>query len=405
MIKRTIIEYLKKYHFKYKKMVFLTGPRQVGKTTLAKSLLMQRGSGKLYYDWDDFTTRKRIAKNPYFFNEDIEQYKIKKPMLVFDEIHKYHKWKNYLKAVSDTYKDDISIFVTGSAKMDIFKKGGDSLFGRYFQYNLYPLSVGELCGNKNIPKIEKLLDNLPFKNCGDVCDSLFSFNGFPEPFITQKNNFLVRWRNERKRLIIREDIRDISALRQIAGLEKLMELLPAKIGSMLSINSLREDLEVAFETVKLWLNLLTYTHYIFSVRPYEKSLVRSIKKETKVYFWDWSELDKDGYKFENFIACHLQKTVALYNDFGLGDLDLNFIRDKQKREVDFLVTAKNEPVYLIEAKLNDLVPSANLIYFMGKLDIKKGYQIVNIKKYFKVHQTQNGFVYVISADQFLPGLL
>ncbi len=405
MISRIYYNFLIKYHFPHKKLLLLVGPRQVGKTTLSKMFLSKFKSEKLYYNWDNINIRKKIVKNPYFFLEDIEKFKIATPVIVFDEIHKFPDWKNYLKGIFDSFGEDITFIITGSARLDIYKKGADSLIGRYFLYKLFPLTIGELLKNFNLDNIETIFTDFEYSERNEtVHQSLFSTNGFPEPYLKQRDNFLLRWAQNRKKIIFNEDIRDLTNIRNISLIEMLVELIPERIGSILSINSIREDVNVSFNTLKNWLNVLERLYYIFSITPYAKRITRSIIKENKIYLWDWSEIEEESIKFENYVAAHLKKFIEFFNDFGIDTLQLHFLRDKEKREVDFLICRKNKPLYLIEVKNNDITPSKNLIYFMNKLNLKKGFQIVNKPDVYEVKKTGSGFIYILSASSFLSNL-
>ncbi len=403
MIERLLIRFLLKYHFTHKKLLFLVGPRQIGKTTLSKFFLKKFNSEQLYYNWDNIVIRKRLLNDPYFFMEDIEKYQVEKPLVVFDEIHKFPNWKNYLKGIYDTYSDKIDFFITGSAKLDIYKKGADSLVGRYFLYKLLPLTVGELVGKFKQPdNLNDIFNSISSSKIAvSTHNALFNTSGFPEPFLKQDKSFLLRWSNNRKNLISNEDLRDLTNIKNVSLIELLIELIPERIGSIFSINSLREDIEVTFNTLKNWMDILERLYYIFSVPPYHKSIKRGIHKEKKIYLWDWSEVENEAIKFENYIAVHLKKFVEFFNDFGLDTLKLYFIRDKNKREVDFLICRKNKPLWLIEVKNNDTTPSNNLSYFMNILNIKKGFQIVNRPDFHQVKRTNTGFIHILSAADFL----
>ncbi|MCG2726127.1 MAG: AAA family ATPase [Elusimicrobia bacterium] len=401
MIKRNIGENIKSILKKHNKMMFISGPRQAGKTTLAKSLLKASGQG-LYFNWDIIKDQKKLIKDPYFF-EKISRVPSKKSLIVFDEIHKYAKWKNYLKGVYDGYGDEFLFIATGSGRLNLFKKGGDSLLGRYFSLQLFPLSLGEIIGNKPNWKAFKKQLAAPFsrRDSRKIYERLLKYSGFPEPFSKNDEEFYNMWFQERKTLLIREDIRNAYAIREISNIEVLSNVLPEKIGAPLSINSLREDIKVSFDSIKSWFLILEQFYYLFRIQPFSKSIARALKKEPKIYLYDWVEINNDASRFENIIAFHLYKAVNLWRSLGQANTNLFYIRDKEKREADFLITEKNNPFLLIECKLNDEMLSENLAVFQRKLKIPVAIQLVNKKNVCKKLK-QNGFTqWILSADKFL----
>jgi len=406
MISRNIEDLVLQILNSYNKICFISGPRQSGKTTFLKMILerFQQGS---YINWDIINHQKKIIKDPYFFeneNRDLQE----RFLVVFDEIHKYKDWKNYLKGCYDGYKDEFNFLVTGSGRLDLFKKGGDSLFGRYFALNLFPFTLGELENKKFISwdEFEQiLLNGFEFKSFKTTYEQLWNFSGFPEPFLKNNIEFYNIWANERKKTVIKEDIRDAYYIKDISNIEILSTLLPFKVGSPLSINSIREDLNVAFDSIKKWLLILEQFYYIFTVKPYSKSLPRAIKKENKVYLYDWVEIEDNAAKFENLVALHLYKTITLWTQTGKGNFDLYYLRDKEKREVDFLVNKDNQLLFLVEVKLNDTDLSKNLLYFQEKLKVPYAIQVVSKSGVLKKLKRNNYVQYMISADNFLYYLL
>jgi len=406
MISRNIEDLVLQILNSYNKICFISGPRQSGKTTFSKMILerFQQGS---YINWDIINHQKKIIKDPYFFeneNRDLQE----RFLVVFDEIHKYKDWKNYLKGCYDGYKDEFNFLVTGSGRLDLFKKGGDSLFGRYFALNLFPFTLGELENKKFISwdEFEQiLLNGFEFKSFKTTYEQLWNFSGFPEPFLKNNIEFYNIWANERKKTVIKEDIRDAYYIKDISNIEILSTLLPFKVGSPLSINSIREDLNVAFDSIKKWLLILEQFYYIFTVKPYSKSLPRAIKKENKVYLYDWVEIEDNAAKFENLVALHLYKTITLWTQTGKGNFDLYYLRDKEKREVDFLVNKDNQLLFLVEVKLNDTDLSKNLLYFQEKLKVPYAIQVVSKSGVLKKLKRNNYVQYMISADNFLYYLL
>jgi len=389
----------------YGKMAFLSGPRRVGKTTLSHQL-QRNFSHSLYFNWDIITDQKRLLKNPYFFAESDRD--PSKPFLVIlDEIHKYARWKNYLKGAFDGYRQDFRFLVTGSGRLDLFKKGGDSLMGRYMGVPLFPLTVGELAGRlPSWTQFNALLLTPPAadKATETAYRSLFGFSGFPEPLVKADMRFYNAWFQERKSLLVREDIRSASNIKEISLLEILSHLIPEKVGAPLSVNSLKEDVGVAHETIRDWLLLLEQFYYMFRVLPFTGSLARTLKKEAKVYLYDWVEVPQDSFRFENLVALHLHKAVQTWRAMGEGDIRLHFVRDKEKREVDFLLVEGNRPVCLIECKLSELDFAPALSYFQNKLKVPTAVQLVHRSGICRKTSRDGATQWVISADRWLAML-
>ena len=402
MIPRTLATGAVEILNRYDKMAFVSGPRQVGKTTFAKRL-QKDFSQSLYFNWDVITDQKRLLKNPYFFES--EDRDVAKPfLLVLDEIHKYARWKNYLKGAYDRYHPEFRFLVTGSGRLDLFKKGGDSLLGRYLGLPLFPLSVGEISGHR--PSWNEFQENLqnppPIKSeTRAAYRTLFEFSGFPEPWTKGGLTFYNMWFQERKSLLVREDIRGASAIREISLLEALSHAIPDRVGAPLSINALKEDIGVAFETAREWLLLLEQFFYLFRLRPFSGSLSRSLKKEAKAYLYDWVEIPDAPIRFENMVALHLHKAVRTWRALGAGDLDLFYVRDKEKREVDFLITEKMRPLCLVECKSSDTSFAPALVYFQEKLQVPTAVQLVHSGDICRKTAHNGKTQWIISADRWL----
>lgn len=373
------------------KMVFIGGARQVGKTTLAKNIISKKFKASNYYNWDFPPDRRKITKF---------EFPGESGLLIFDEIHKYKKWKTTIKGLFDTYKEKYKILVTGSARMNIFRKGGDSLQGRYHYYNLHPFSLAEML---NIEKKILPIEELPIQSnyYPNEIEMLLKFGGFPEVLIKQNSRVLRRWHNEKLERLFREDIRDVENIRDINSMKLLGDLLPAKAANPLSINAIREDLEVSHRAITSWLSILEHFYYHFRIYPFHFSKIRSIKKEPKLYLTDWSEVEDEGARFENLIASHLLKFVEYIKQSEGYNINLNYLRTVDKKEVDFFVSIDNKPWFAVEAKLNDSVPSPNLFYFKERLNIPFTFQV--IKK--TDTDIMKNDVRVISADKFLTGLV
>lgn len=366
------------------KFVFLAGPRQVGKTHLAKEILKKR-EGR-YYNWDLTEDRQQILSKGFLHDR----------FAVLDELHKYHRWKNFIKGIYDKYHEQLKIIVTGSARLDVYRKGGDSLFGRYFLFHLHPLSVGEIRSSQNIPEPNLLLNPSLSSTPADIFQTLFRFGGFPEPFYAATEERHTRWSLQRNEVLIREDLRDLTQVQLLSLVEHLLLLLPERIGSVLSVNSLKEDLQVAYNTVQSWLLILERLYVVFMLKPYSRKIQRTVHKEKKLYLWDWSQIKDEGGRFENLIASHLWKAVHIWRDLGIGNFDLFFLRDRDRREVDFCLTKDHRPWALIEAKFSETKPDESLIYYSNRFGIP-GLQVVAKSG---VDQKREG-IRIVSADRWL----
>lgn len=374
---KRIYDALIQEHFKrYGQMLFLSGPRRVGKTTLGlkgKSLT----ENFVYYNWDNPEHRRIIiiGSEQIAINLNLHQLQFKrniKPIIVFDEIHKYSKWKNFLKGFYDTYGDRVHIIVTGSSKLNVFKRGGDSLMGRYFPYRIHPFSVAE-CINTQLRKQEickpKMIKQQLFQ-------ALFEFGGFPEPLIKKDKKFFNRWQRLRKEQLFREDIRDLTRIQESSQIEVLAEFIYQQAGQLVNYTNLANKVNVSVDTIRRWFETLNYFYYCFSIQPWTKNISRSLLKEPKVYLWDWSNISDIGAKAENFVASHLLKAVHFWTDYGFGNYNLYFLRDKEKREVDFIVTKNNKPWFLVEAKYSSNSSlSKSLFVFQKQTNAPHAFQV------------------------------
>jgi uncharacterized protein len=364
----------------HKQMLFLAGPRQVGKTTL--SMKTQSLTDHFtYLNWDNLDHRSLILEGPAHIAQIIGLQKlfVRKPILILDKIHKYSSWKTFLKGFYDTYKDQVAVIITGSSKLDVYKRGeGDSLMGRYFPFRIYPLSVAE-CLRTDVSPME-ISPPQPIDN--EKYQALIKFGGFPEPFISHSEAFSRRWQSLRREQLIRGDIRDLSRIQEISQLEILAELLKHQVGQRVNFTNLANKVKVSVDTIRRWMEILYQFYYCFLIRPWTNNVTRSLIKEPKVYLWDWSVVLDKGQQFENFIACHLLKAIHFWNDRGLGDYGLYFIRDREKREVDFLITKDSKPWFLVEAKTGDNANlSKHLEYFQTQLQASHAFQVVNDMNY------------------------
>lgn len=376
------------------KMVFIGGARQVGKTSLARYIAENHFRSYDYLNWDSRDDRKNILQS---------QFKGDAAIVLFDEIHKYKDWKNYLKGQFDKHKGDFKILVTCSARLDVYRRGGDSLMGRYYYYRLHPFSIAEFLERKN--EIVPLKEMAFLESSQETKEALgvtLKFGGFPEPLLKQSEKELRRWHNQRVERLVKEDIRDMENIRELSLLQVLVDILPAKVGSLLSLNSLREDLSVAHKTVSNWMDVLERFYYHFRIYPFHHKKIKSLKKEPKLYLWDWSEVpDNSGGRLENIVASHLLKLCHFLNDTEGYKADLYFLRDIEGREVDFLVTEGGKPWFAVEVKSTSKEISKNLAYFGGRLEIPFLYQVVSENDV----DIRKDTIRIISLDRFLVSLV
>lgn len=404
---RRVLDWALSGEFLQGRMAFISGPRQVGKTTAIQRFLAEQGQKQLYYNWDTPTVKRRYAQNPLFFIEDLPAERLRS-WVALDEIHKYPKWKNILKGYYDEWRGKIDFVITGSARLDLFRKSGDSLVGRYFLFRMLPLGIREVGGGSPSQLEEwfpgKEIEAIPASSpeVSEATENLLHLTGYPEPFSVAQQSFYIRWQENHISLILREDLRDLTKITQIRKLETLLYLLPERIGSPLSLNSLRQPLESAHGSIRLWLDALKLVYLVFSISPWTSQLSRSILKEEKYYFWDWGMAGEGGSRFENFVAVQLQRAVASWNERGKGIFKLHYLRTKDGREVDFAVADRKRVFLLVEAKEQETTLSKSLSLFQEKLQPALAIQVVN-RKGFCVQKGKG--LYVMGADRlfsFLP---
>ena len=338
------------------KMVFLGGPRQVGKTTFSKSLIAAQGSGR-YFNWDFDADRSAMMQNKWAASDRL---------LVFDEVHKYPKWKNWVKGIYDVQNAQHAILVTGSARLDVYRQGGDSLLGRYHYWRLHPFTIEERPAGVTPEQ---------------ALDRLMRVGGFPEPFIANDERQARRWRNARIDRVLQEDIRDLESIKNIQNLRLFLDLLRQRAGGLVVLSNLANDVQISPATAKTWLAALERMYLCFAIYPYTQASARAIQKPPKVYFYDNADvvLDKfgnTGPRFENLVAAHLLKRLNLLEDRDGHRCQLAYIRDKEGREVDFAILVDGELRELIEVKSSDDAISPALRYYKNRLNPPRCTQIV-----------------------------
>ncbi len=358
----------------YRQMVFLSGPRQVGKTTTARTVAQALGE-YYYFSWDRQTDRAAILAGPDAVAERMGLHRLRSvpPVCVLDELHRYGKWKGFLKGLFDSYPDAVRILATGSARLDVFRAGGDSLMGRYFPYRMHPLSLAEISAPSRVPLEGPAPPTFPPP---DALPTLIRFGGFPEPFLRQEDRFWRRWRRLRTQQLLREDLRDLSGIRQLGQVEMLANLLRARVGQLVSYTSLANSINASVDSVRRWIDMLERLYWCFSVRPWHRNVARALRKEPKYFLWDWSQVEDAGARLENLVASALLKSVHAWTDLGAGEYGLYFIRDKEKREVDFVVTRDGDPWFLVEVKSSSSARlSPHLVRFQKATGAPHAFQV------------------------------
>ncbi len=321
------------------KIILLSGPRQSGKTTLAK--MLNKSFDYLNFD----NSEHRLAFNEKTWDRN-------KKLVVFDELHKMKNWKTWLKGIYDTEGLKPHIVVTGSARLDLHRKAGDSLAGRFFAYRLHPLDMKE---------IEKQLKP---KNITQVMNMLLEVGGFPEPYLKGSSKYYKRWKKTHLDIILKQDLIDLENVREITSIETLIQLLRKSVGSTISYSSLARDLQCSDKTVKKWITLLENMYVIFKVLPFHKNVARAVLKAPKIYFYDTGQvLGNRGTKLENLVACALLKELHFRQDCIGEESKLHFLRTKDGEEIDFLLVINEKPHMMIEVKLSDEKPSSSFRFF------------------------------------------
>lgn len=357
------------------KIVLLSGPRQVGKTTLARQL----DPGAVYLNFDAAEDRAILKK---------QEWPRSAPLIIFDELHKMKGWKSYIKGIYDTQGVSPGLLVTGSARLETYRKGGDSLAGRFLAHRLHPLTVKELC---------KVQSAKP----ADALERLLKFGGFPEPFLKADETFARRWRRSLADAVLRQDLLDLESVRDLKSIELLLDLIRSRVGSRFSYASAQRDLQVSIPTVRRWLQILENLFLIFPVRPYHKNIARSLLKEAKYYLFDAGAVaGEPSARLENLVALALLRELNAMEDELGHSASLHYLRDKEKREVDFLAVVDQKPVLMVEVKWGDDSFSPSLAHFHRFLPKTKAVQVVHQLK----RRKSSGALDMLACDEFLAGM-
>lgn len=334
-----------------KKMVILGGPRQVGKTTLSLNFIEPASeTNSAYLNWDFIEDRTELLGGRLPAHQGL---------IILDEIHKYKEWRNLIKGFYDKNKSKIKFLITGSARLDFYLRGGDSLMGRYHFYRLHPLSLWEVSNSPGTTELNRLL----------------KFGGFPEMYLAQEEKVWKKWQRVRVSRVIKDDLLSLEQVKEVSQVELLASLLVGRIASVLSLNSLREDLSCSHEAVSRWVQILENVYYCYRISPFTGSLVNLLKKDQKLYLWDWSVSLDEGAKFENLVASNLLKYCHYHEDVEGDNMKLQFIRDKEGREVDFIVIKNNKPLFAVECKSGEKGLSKHIPYFAKRTNIPIFYQV------------------------------
>jgi len=378
------------------KMVLLAGPRQCGKTTVARQLL-DATSGH-YYNWDVAADRRAIQK------AELDE---ASPLWVFDELHKFGRWRNWLKGQYDVHHERHRILVTGSARLDDYRRGGDSLQGRYHAHRLHPFTLSEVL---QLPAPEKwdsvpLLGRTPPAGAQEALDALLQLGGFPEPFLKGSDRAAARWRHEYGDRLVREEVRDLERVRELERMELLYDRLPEIVGSVLSINNLREDLEVSFKTVDSWVAIFERLYSCFRLAPFGPPRIKAVRKGQKLYLWDWARVENASARFENLVGLHLLRFQHWCEDVEGARVEIRYFRNVVGKEVDFLILKNRVPWIAVEVKEGDQSLSDGLRYMLERVSIPYAFQISHRgTKDYRVPDIGKSFVRVMPAAGFLTNL-
>ncbi|MDI7261857.1 MAG: AAA family ATPase [Thermodesulfobacteriota bacterium] len=394
-------------------MVFLAGPRQVGKTRLAKHWLEKKECSPLYFNWDDVSTRKAYVTSNRFFESPTRSLGIRDPWIVFDEIHKRNRWRDILKGVYDVFGDEFRFLITGSARLDIFRRSGDSLVGRYNLFHMMPFNIGEIAGlpkgvsflaekspHKLSKNFEGQISNKISASVEEAYQHLWWYGPFPEPFLKQNERFSRKWHQDYLSLVIHEELKDITKIVELDKVENLLFLMPSRIMAPLSMANLAGELEVAHTTVKVWLEQLKRLYLLFPVAPWVKKVPRGLRREKKWYFLDWYYVTEEPGRLENMVATYLYRVCLTLTDMGLGNYQLYYLRTLDKQEIDFIVEVDRKPVLAVEVKLNDTQLSRTLQnrhkWFPDSPTL--GVQVVNRREILQKYPNNT---WVMSVERFL----
>ena len=405
MLNRLLYRNLWRELTREKRMVFLAGARRVGKTTLGQ-MIGQSYPNHVYMNWEIPEDRTRMIRNPTFF-EEVERRDESTPFVMFDEINRHRGWRKYLKGAYDRVEGDYQFLAAGSSRLDYPQRRGDSLAGRYYLLHLWPFTQAEL-GGANL-KPEAFFDNPQLvsmerhSELRTLWQTLSEQSGFPEPFLSGRKTSYRRWSAAYAEQLIREDIRDLTAVKGISELETLYHLLPAQVGRLLSVPGLAQGLQVAYNTIRSWLMTLQRFFVVFSLSPWSQDIPRAIREGEKIYLWDVPRVRDAEARFENMVGLELCRAVSNWNEMGYGRFSLNFIRTKDQQEVDFVLSDDGRPVLLVDARAQEHQPSAALMKFQAALKVP-AVQLVQAAEGYRRVSNEDQSILIAPACQYLAGL-
>ena len=374
-----------------RQMAFVSGPRQVGKTT-CRQPVTSISTGTMPIQADDPADGRWLSRRR-------RPTSCSPPVLILDELHKHAE--ALLKGFFDTYGDRVRILVTGSSRLDIYRRGGDSLMGRYLLYRMHPWSVGELLRPHVPDRIVQPPEPIDEEEWQALCDH----GGFPEPFLRRDLRFSRRWRSLRQDQLSREDLRDVAHVQDLGAMETLMASLAERSSHQLVYAALANEINVSVDTVKRWIDILGRLHYGFTIRPWFKNVTKALRKEPRWFLRDWSGVADPGDRAETMVGCHLLKAVEGWTDLGFGDFELRYLRDKAKREVDFVVVRDRQPWFLVEVKRSDTTLSPALAHFQAQTRAAHAFQVVMELPFQPVDAFAQARPCVVPAKTLLSQLL
>ena len=382
---------------RHRQMALVSGPRQVGKTTACRAV------ADAYLNWDNMDERRLLLKGPAAIANAVglDRLRARQPVAVIDELHKHSKWKGLLKGLFDTYGDRAKWIVTGSSRLDVFRRGGDSLMGRYLLYRVHPWTVAECLR----PEITEKAIRPPREIDEGDWRALVVHGGFPEPFLKRDPRFTNRWRSLRHEQLSKEDLRDVTRVQELGAIEVLMRVLEERSAQQMVYSNLATEIGVAVDTIRRWIDLLGRLHLGFLVRPWFRNVTKSLRKEPKWFLRDWSGIADEGARAETLVACHLLKATEGWTDLGLGHYELRYLRDKLKREVDFVVVRDGKPWFLVEVKKADVNLSPALAHFQAQTGAEHAFQVVLDLPYEEANCFAHRKPIVVPAKTFLSQLL
>jgi predicted AAA+ superfamily ATPase len=388
---------LREHFERHRQMALVSGPRQVGKTTTCRALASH------YLNWDNADDRRIILRGPAAVADSIalDQLRSGTTTLVLDELHKNARWKAFLKGFFDVYAERVRILVTGSSRLDVFRRGADSLMGRYFPYRMHPYSVAE-CIRTSVPQ-EIIQPPSPIAD--EQWNALWEHGGFPQPFLRREIRFTRRWRSLRHDQLTKEDVRQVAQIQDLGTLETLSRLLEELSSRQLVYSRLANELGVSVQTVQRWVRVFECLYYGFTLRPWFTNLNKALRKEPKWFLRDWSGIEDTGARAETFVACHLLKAVEAWSDLGFGRFELFYLRDKLKREVDFLIVRDRKPWCLVEVKATRTAISDSLRYFHAATKARYAFQLVIDLPYIEASCFARSEPTVVPARTLLSQLL